>query len=70
MGGWGGASEVLSLGKRGEGEGSFSYIEGVVLTQELQVLAILEGGGAIGFCPIKYGGGGSKKICPVLMTSP
>ena len=67
-GGGGGSSEVSSFNPtKREGWTSFSFAEGgggvkgfgVVLTQELEVLAILnEGGGGGRFHPLKLGGGG------------
>ena len=68
--GRGGASEVLPLPKGGSRNSSFSHAEAggtqgfeVVLTWELEVLAILMGG-TTSFHPLK--GGGRKRFYPVL----
>ena len=65
MGKGGGASEVLPLQKEGKATRSFSHPEGgctqrfgVVLTQVLEVLTILEGGGHKRFPLFKREGGG------------
>ena len=59
--------------KRGQGDRkSFSHADGgeggvtknveVVLTQELEVLAIVMGGGQTKFLPMRGGGGGAKSF--------
>ena len=55
------SEKVLAMLKAGRGGGTVKTSFGVVLTWELEVLAILKGG-AKGFRPLKGGGGGGSEL--------